>query len=660
MKKIIGIIGKSGSGKTTVSRILEECGAHVINCDLIAREIVEPGSAALRQIEETFGTKYLQPDGSLNRKKLGKLVFQEPEALKKLNAVTHPQIEKQVLKRIESIRDGIILLDAPVLLETELKKLVSDIILVTSTHNKLIERLKKRDSLKAADAENRLNAQRTDAYFKKYAGMVLENSGSLAELRKKTKSIYETLLKEDLQMAVKKNEKLLFQREKGYDKPSPTEKKKIFEFSDGYLGFLDRAKTERTFVKKAVHALEAEGFKAFNRKGDLKPGDKVYMLNRDRALIAIKVGSGSLKNGVNLVGAHVDSPKLDFKPIPLFEQDGFLFLKTHYYGGIKKYQWPAMPLCLYGTVVLKNGKKIDICIGEDPEDPIFTITDLLPHLANTQMGKKLSEGIHAEQLNAIGATIPMDVEDVKEKIKYHFMYLLNKKYKITEADLISADMTLVPAFGFRSVGLDESLVGGYGQDDRVCAYTGLKAILDSKDSASTQVLLLADREEVGSMGNTGMESRFLEHSLEEIADKLNCKMRDVLSNSRCVSADVCAGYDPNFPEVFEKNNSVFLNGGIAIMRYTGARGKSGSSEANAEFTAQIRNIFETGNVMWQVGELGKTDEGGGGTIAQYVANLGLDVIDCGVPVLSMHSPFEVTSKFDVYMAYKGYKAFLES
>ncbi len=461
-------------------------------------------------------------------------------------------------------------------------------------------------------------------------------------------------------MAVKKNEKLLLQKAKGYDKSSSAEKKKIFDFNDGYMNFLAHAKTERTFVKKAVAALEAAGFKEFNRKNALKAGDKIYMLNRDRALIAMKIGSGSLKNGVKLVGAHVDSPKLDFKPIPLFEQEGFLFLKTHYYGGIKKYQWPAMPLSLYGTVVLKNGKKIDICIGEDEEDPVFTITDLLPHLASAQMQKKLAEGIHPEQLNAIGATIPMDVEEEKEQIKYHFMYLLNKKYKITEEDFISADMTLVPAFGFRSVGLDESLVGGYGQDDRVCAYTGLKAIMDAKDGLSTQVLLLADREEVGSMGNTGMESMFLVHCLEEVAEKLNCKMRDVLSHSQCVSADVCAGYDPNFPEVFEKNNSVFLNGGIALMRYTGSRGKSGSSEANAEFTAEIRNIFDGAKVMWQVGELGKTDEGGGGTIAQYVANLGLDVIDCGVPVLSMHSPFEVTSKFDVYMAYKGYKAFLES
>ncbi len=461
-------------------------------------------------------------------------------------------------------------------------------------------------------------------------------------------------------MAVKKNETLLFQRKMGYEQASATEKKKIFEFNDGYIRFLDRAKTERTFVKKAIEALEAAGFQEFNRKNSLKAGDKIYMKNRDRALIAMKIGSASLKNGINLVGAHVDSPKLDLKPIPLYEQDGFLLLKTHYYGGIKKYQWPAMPLSLYGTVVLKNGKKTDICIGEDEGDPVFTITDLLPHLAGVQMAKKLSEGIHAEQMNPIGATIPMDAEDVKEKIKYHFVYLLNKKYKITEEDLISADITLVPAFGFRSVGLDESLVGGYGQDDRVCAYTGLKAILDSKDSATTQVLLLADREEVGSMGNTGMESRFLLHCLEEIAEKMNCKMRDVLSHSCCVSADVCAGYDPNFPEVFEKNNSVFLNGGVAIMRYTGARGKSGSSEANAEFTAHIRNIFDRDRVMWQVGELGKTDEGGGGTIAQYVANLGLDVIDCGVPVLSMHSPFEVTAKFDVYMAYKGYKAFLES
>jgi len=455
-------------------------------------------------------------------------------------------------------------------------------------------------------------------------------------------------------------ETLLLKKEKGYDKPNPAEKKKIFDFCDDYKEFIRTAKTERTFVKKSIEALEEAGFKKFSREADLKPGDKIYFENRGKALIAVKMGKENVDKGVSLVGAHVDSPRLDLKPIPLFESDGALYIKTHYYGGIKKYQWPVIPLAMYGTVALKNGKTVDIVIGEDKDDPVFVISDILPHLGVNQMKKTGMEIITAEQLNAIGATIPFDDEDEKEKIKLNFMYLLNKKYNITEEDLISADISLVPNLEPRDVGLDRSLIAAYGHDDRVCAYTGIKALIESKDSEKTQMVLLSDREEVGSMGNTGMESNFFEFALEELCEKAGCKLRDALSNTCCLSADVCAAYDPMFAEVFEKNNSMFLNGGVALMKYTGSRGKSGSSEAGAELIAKIRKIFDKGLVKWQIGELGKTDEGGGGTIAQIVANLGADVIDCGVPLLSMHAPYEVAAKYDIYMAYKGYKAFFEN
>ncbi len=458
----------------------------------------------------------------------------------------------------------------------------------------------------------------------------------------------------------KKEDLLLMKKEKGYDKSNANEKKKIFDFSEEYKSFIGSAKTERTFVKKSIETLENEGFKKFSRDMDLKAGDKVYFENRGKALIAAVIGTEGLDKGISLVGAHVDSPRLDLKPIPLFESDGALYIKTHYYGGIKKYQWPIIPLSMVGTVALKNGKTVDIEIGEDKDDPVFVISDILPHLGVNQMKKTGMEIITAEQLNAIGATIPYDDEDAKEKIKLNFMYLLNKKYGITEEDLISADISLVPNMLPRDAALDRSLVAAYGQDDRVCAYTGLKAICDARKVKKTMMLLLADREEVGSMGNTGMESNFFEYTVSELCEKQDVKLRDALSNTTCLSADVCAAYDPTFAEVFEKNNSMFLNGGIALMKYTGSRGKSGSSEAGAELIARVRSIFEKGLVKWQIGELGKTDEGGGGTIAQIVANLGADVIDCGVPLLSMHAPYEVAAKYDIYMAYKGYKAFYEN
>lgn len=454
-----------------------------------------------------------------------------------------------------------------------------------------------------------------------------------------------------------KEQDLLMKKELGYDSFDSDLTKNVMDFAELYKDFMVNTFTERTFVAKSVQLLEENGYKKYERGMSLKAGDKIYFPNRGRALIVVEIGTESLSQGVNLVGSHVDSPKLDLKPVPLMETDGCMLIKTHYYGGIKKYNWTAIPLALIGTVALKTGDAFDISIGLDEQDTVFTISDLLPHLASKQMQKKMSEGIAGEQLNAVGATIPFDDEDAKEKIKLNFMYLLNEKYNITEADLISADLCLVPAFKLKDVGLDRSLLGGYGQDDRVCAYTSLKALLDSKPSTKTKVVLFSDREEVGSMGNTGMESKFLENTLEELADCFCVKLRDILTNTVCLSSDVCAAYDPNYAEVFEKNNTPFLNGGVAFMKYTGARGKSGSSEASAELVSKIRAMLDNNNVKWQIGELGKVDEGGGGTIAQMVANLGADVIDCGVPLWSMHSPFEISSKYDVYMAYKAYKVF---
>lgn len=433
-------------------------------------------------------------------------------------------------------------------------------------------------------------------------------------------------------------------------------------FNDEYKLFLNLGKTERLCVRESVRLAQLVGFKAIEKVSSLKAGDTVYMINRNKNIMLIKIGQEPIEKGINLIASHIDVPRLDLKPVPVFEEGDMVFLKTHYYGGIKKYQWTSIPLAIYGTVVKSDGSIIDVSIGNNENDAVFTVTDLLPHLASEQMQKKLSEAITGEQLNLLAGSIPGKEE--KDKIKSNILMLLNEKYGILEEDFISAELEAFPAFGARDVGIDRSLIGSFGQDDRVCAFTSLKAILDSAPCKKTAVCLLVDKEEIGSMGNTGMKSRFFEDALAEVMLLTNegfseLSLRRCLSNSKCLSADVSAAYDPAYSSVYEKMNTPFLNKGVVITKYTGSRGKSGSSDASAEFTGYVRRLFNDNNVIWQTGELGKVDAGGGGTVAQFIANLNVDVIDCGVALLSMHSPFEIASKADIYMAYKGYKAFLE-
>jgi len=460
------------------------------------------------------------------------------------------------------------------------------------------------------------------------------------------------------------NENLLYERKNGFVGMKEDEKAKIYDFCEEYRSALTMAKTEREYCSMTVKMLESAGFTSIDKKETLNAGDRVYSVNRSKGIIAFVIGTEPIKNGVNIVGAHIDSPRLDLKPKPLYEDNGIAFLKTHYYGGIRKYQWYNIPLSLHGVVVKKDGTSINISVGEDENDPIFCITDLLPHLASQYSGKKLNDAFDAEKLNVVVGNIPCEDTD-KDKVKYGVMKLLNEKYDICEADLMSSELELVPAFPARDLGFDRSMISGYGHDDRVCAYTATRAIIDTKKPAKTAVCLLVDKEEIGSMGNTGMQSRNFENVLAKVCNLCDGKyteltLRECLSNSQCLSADVGAAYDPNFPEVYERNNSSFINEGLLLTKYTGARGKSGSSDASAEFVAKIRGIFEDNGVVWQLGELGKTDIGGGGTIAQFVANLDVDVIDCGVALLGMHSPNEIAGKFDIYMAYKGYKAFMNS
>ena len=462
----------------------------------------------------------------------------------------------------------------------------------------------------------------------------------------------------------KLKDKLFCNDKNGWEEATETEKKAIMKFCDGYIKFLNTCKTERECVREAIALAEKKGFKPLEKFKTLKAGDKVYFINRDKNIFLAVIGSNPIAEGFNVVGAHIDSPRLDLKPNPLYEDTSFAYLKTHYYGGIKKYQWVTIPLAIHGFVALKDGTNVEVCVGEDGDDTTFVITDLLPHMARKQMEKKLSEGIEGEDLNLLIGSIPFDDEKVSEKVKLNIMKILNEKYGIVEKDFISAELEIVPAFKANSLGFDRSMVGGYGQDDRVCAYTSLQAILETEKPEKTAVCLLVDKEEIGSIGNTGMESRMFETFLGELL-RLHKEDTDINVINRCfalsrmLSADVDGAFDPIYAAASEKRNASFFGMGVGLNKYTGARGKSGANDANAEYVASLRKLFDDNKVRFQISELGKVDEGGGGTIAYILANKGLNVIDCGTPVLSMHSPYEVSSKFDVYMSYRAYKVFFE-
>ncbi len=455
-------------------------------------------------------------------------------------------------------------------------------------------------------------------------------------------------------------QKLFNKKENGWNSKTNQEKQEIFDYSKGYIDYMNISKTEREIIYNSEKIAIENGFKDIKDVKDLNPGDKVYWNNRGKSMYLAIIGKNNIEDGLNIIGSHADSPRLDLKPNPLYEDSDFAYFKTHYYGGIKKYQWTAIPLSIHGVIVKTNGEKIFVSIGEDRDDPIFTITDLLPHLAQDQMKKKLSEGIEGEDLNLLIGNIPFDT-DIPEAVKLNILNILNEKYGITEKDLLSSELELVPAMLCRSMGFDNSMIAGYGQDDKICVYASLTALMEIQNPEKTAICIISDKEEIGSMGNTGMESHVFDTFISEILNKLNINrpnlLEKVFCNSKMLSADVDVGLDPIYSSVSEKNNACYLSRGIALNKYTGARGKSGASDANAEFVAEIRKIFENYNIKYQFGELGKVDVGGGGTIAYILANKGIEVIDCGVPVLSMHSPYEVTSKLDLYEAYRGYKAF---
>ncbi len=454
--------------------------------------------------------------------------------------------------------------------------------------------------------------------------------------------------------------KLFNKKENGWKSKTDEQKSEIQVYAEGYIDYMNCSKTEREIVASSKQVADEHGFRDIASMDTLKPGDKVYWINRDKSMYLAVIGDEPLENGLNIIGAHADSPRLDLKPNPLYEDSELAYFKTHYYGGIKKYQWTTIPLAIHGVIVKTNGEKITVRIGEDIEDPIFTITDLLPHLAQDQMKKKATEVIEGEDLNLLIGSIPFNA-DVQDQVKLNILNILNQKYGITEVDLLSSELELVPAMPCRSMGFDNSMVAGYGQDDKICVYSSLTALMNIEQPKKTAVCIISDKEEIGSMGNTGMESQVFDTFISELLNKTGVNkpnlLQKVFCNSKMLSADVDAGLDPIYASVSERNNASYLGRGIGLNKYTGARGKSGASDANAEFVAEVRKIFEENDIRYQISELGKVDVGGGGTIAYILANKGIDVIDCGVPVLSMHSPYEVTSKLDLYEAYRGYEAF---
>ena len=456
-------------------------------------------------------------------------------------------------------------------------------------------------------------------------------------------------------------EKLFDKKESGWKDLDENTKNEVFALSKRYMDFLNVSKTEREFIKNARKMADEHGFRDIMEFSSLKPGDKVYFVNREKSMYLAIIGEESVENGIHIIGSHVDSPRLDLKPNPLCEEGGLAYFKTHYYGGIKKYQWTTIPLSIHGVLVKANGEKMEVNIGEDENDPIFTITDLLPHLAQAQMEKKLKDGVEGENLSLLVGSIPYDEKECAEQVKLNVLNILNKKYGITEADFTSSELELVPQFKARSLGFDESMVAAYGQDDKVCAFTSLAAMMELTNVKKTAVCILSDKEEIGSMGNTGMESHMFDFFVSEVLNKLGVNRPNLLDKvfcfSKMLSSDVDAGYDPLYASVSDKHNAGFIGKGISLNKYTGARGKSGASDANAEYVAWVRNVLESNGIKYQVAELGKVDIGGGGTIAYILANKGTDVIDCGVPVLSMHAPYEVTSKFDVFEAYRTYGVF---
>ncbi len=676
MTALIGLTGQTGAGKTAVSAIFAEAGFAVINADSEARAVLSRGSPCLAALRRVFGDGIFLRDGSLDRKAAARLIFSDSEAKARYEAIVFPYITRRIFYG-EETRSGEILLDAPMLFESGLNRRCDKIVGVLSGREIRRARVTQRDGLTQREADLRMNAQHDEAFFRQNCDYLIENNGTWEELRARTDAVI-ARLRAELSQAPKRRgfqmnengelpmendelkvlrEELLLKRENAAAVLSDEEIAACDAFCETYKDFISAAKTEREAAARAEELLKENGFAAWDGVSPLKAGDRIYRINRGKAVVAAVIGTQPLEDGITLTAAHIDSPRLDVKQCPIYEDSDLALLKTHYYGGLKKYQWTALPLALHGVVIRKDGTRAEITIGENESDPVFCVTDLLPHLAGEQSKRPLAGGIRGEELNLLAGSRPLRAKEGSDLVKLAVLRLLREEYGITEEDFLSAELEIVPAGKARDMGFDRSMICAYGQDDRVCAYPALRALLDTKDPARTAAVILTDKEEIGSDGNTGLCGSYFRDFVEDLAETFGVPARRVLARSKCLSADVTAAYDPTFPDVYEKLNAAFAGHGVCVMKYTGARGKSGSSDASAEYLGEVRRIFDRAGVLWQTGEIGKVDAGGGGTVAQFLANLNIDTVDCGVPVLSMHAPFEVVSKLDVYMAYKAFFAF---
>ena len=655
---LLGITGGSGSGKTTLLRAAERLGACALDCDAIYHGLLQSDAALLEALRAAFPAAFA--GGALSRPALAAEVFSDREKLLRLNALTHGHVERAVrarLRQAEAAGTRFAAVDAIALFESGLSRLCDKTVAVLAPLDVRVARLTARDGISADRALARIHAQPSDREFSAKADFILQNSGSIAEFDTKCteflKGVYP--MEETKYEALRKT--LFADPKNGYDRISEADRAAMEPYIRDYMDFISTCKIEREAVDWTIAEAEKAGFVALRPGMSLKPGDRVYGNNRGKSVIFAVVGSEPLDNGTHICAAHIDSPRLDLKPNPLYEDSELAYFKTHYYGGIKKYQWTTTPLALHGVVAKKDGTVVKVTVGEDANDPIFCVTDLLIHLAADQMKKTLAEGVTGENLNILLGSRPLKDDEGADRIKFAVLCLLNEKYGITEEDFLSAELTMVPAGPARDVGFDRSMIAAYGHDDRVCAYAAFRPMLELGTPKKTAVCVLADKEEIGSEGISGMQSHYFETFMHDLCKATGACLHRCFEHSFCLSADVSNAYDPIYGETCDKRNNTRINYGTGIFKYTGARGKSGSSDAAAEVMGYVRRLFSEQNVIWQTGELGKVDQGGGGTVACYMANRNIETVDAGVPVLSMHAPMEIVSKLDTYMTYKGMKVF---
>ncbi len=652
---VIGITGGSGSGKTTLLRAAEELGALCIDCDALYHELLRENQAMLSELEQHFPQAFV---GGFDRKILGNIVFSDENKLLLLNQITHRYVCAEVERRIQGAELAAI--DAIALFESGLAKLCHVTIAVTAPEELRLARLQARDGISREYALSRIRAQKSDAEFSALADYTVQSCGtSPLEYIQYCKQFLKGVIPMEEKKYEQQRKELLAAPKNGYDRISAEDLAAMEPYCKGYMDFISTCKIEREAVDWTIAEAEKHGFRPLVPGMELKPGDRVYGNNHKKAIIFAVIGSESLNAGTHICAAHIDSPRMDLKPNPLYEDSEMAYFKTHYYGGIKKYQWTTIPLAIHGVVAKKDGTVVKVTVGEDANDPVFCITDLLPHLAADQMRKTMAEGITGEGLNILLGSKPLAEDEGSDRIKFAVMCLLNEKYGIVEEDFLSAELTMVPAGPAREVGFDRSLIAAYGHDDRVCAYAAFKPLLDLEVPAKTAVCVLADKEEIGSTGISGMQSEYFEAFMGDLCDCMGASLRRCFENSFCLSADVSNAFDPLYPETCDRRNNTRINYGTGIFKYTGSRGKSGSSDAAAEVMGYVRALFEKNDVIWQTGELGKVDQGGGGTVACYMANRNIETVDAGVPVLSMHAPMELVSKLDTYMTFKGMKVFYE-